>query len=237
MLHKKGKSSQAPAKVTLEPLESSGGDQSQDQPQDSTQEQEISTRFLRDRENQLDRQTLRLAQALIEAGFKVTDPRLTIIEEIVNFRHGFEITDLTEKIENRPGPKPGVASVFRTVKLLTELGLLQRVHASDGCHRYELIHGHNHQVVCRCCEQTIEFEGCDFTELTAFLEKQTGFKLEGHWMEFFGLCPNCRGAAIPTPQKLGLPVSPLGPHDHTKTEQPTEQPARLNVSGISQNPG
>ncbi|MBN9390291.1 MAG: transcriptional repressor [Chloroflexi bacterium] len=233
MLHKKGKTSQATAKDTLEPVESSGGDRSQDQ----AQEQEISTRFLRDRENQLDRQTLRLAQALIEAGFKVTDPRLTIIEEIVNFRHGFEITDLTEKIENRPGTKPGVASVFRTVKLLTELGLLQRVHTSDGCHRYELIHGHNHQVVCRCCDQTIEFEGCDFTELTAFLEKQTGFKLEGHWMEFFGLCPNCREAAIPTPPKLGLPVSPLSPHDHTKTNKTTEQPARLNVSGISQKPG
>src|SRR5438128_2364370 len=85
--------------------------------------QEVSTRFLRDRENRLDRQTLRLAQDLIEAGFKVTDPRLTIIEEIVSFRHEFEVTDLAERIERRPGFKPGIASVFRTVKLLSELGL------------------------------------------------------------------------------------------------------------------
>ncbi len=54
---------------------------------ENSQEQEVSTRFLRDRENRLDRQTLRVAQALIEAGFKVTDPRLAIIEEIVGFRH------------------------------------------------------------------------------------------------------------------------------------------------------
>jgi Fur family ferric uptake transcriptional regulator len=230
MLHKKNKPSQVPEKENLELTDLSG--------EDNSQEQEISTRFLRGRENQLDRQTLRLAQALIEAGFKVTDPRLTIIEEIVNFRHGFEINDLTEIIEKRPGARPGVASVFRTVKLLTELGLLQRVHTSDGCHRYELIRGHNHQVVCRCCDQTIEFEGCDFTALTAFLEKQTGFKLEGHWMEFFGLCQTCREAALPTPQKLGLPVSPLGPHDHARHDDQTEeQPARLNVSAISQNPG
>lgn len=199
--------------------------------------QEISTRFLRDRENRLDRQTLRLAQALIEAGFKVTDPRLTIIEEIVNFRHEFEVTDLAEKIERRPGFKPGIASVFRTVKLLSELGLLQRVHTSDGCHRYELIRGHNHQVVCRCCDRAIEFEGCDFTELTAFLERQTGFKLEGHWMEFFGLCPACRDAALPDAQKHGLPVSPLVPHEHSQTAEADERPSPVNVSGVSQNPG
>lgn len=227
MLYKKTKTSQAAEKENLELADLSGDDNSQ----------EISTRFLRGRENRLDRQTLRLAQALIEAGFKVTDPRLTIIEEIVNFRHGFEINELAENIEKRPDPRPGVASVFRTVKLLTELGLLQRVHTGDGCHRYELIQGHNHQVVCRCCDRTIEFEGCDFTELTAFLEKQTGFKLEGHWMEFFGLCQNCREAAIPTPPKLGLPVSPLGPHDHAKPDDSENQPARVNVSAISQNPG
>lgn len=205
--------------------------------EDNSQEQEVSTRFLRDRENRLDRQTLRLAQALIEAGFKVTDPRLAIIEEIVNFRHEFEVTDLAEHIEKRPGFKPGIASVFRTVKLLTELGLLQRVHTSDGCHRYELIRGHNHQLVCRCCDRTIEFEGCDFTELTGFLEKQTGFKLEGHWMEFFGLCPTCRDAALPTVQKTGLPVSPLVPHEHAQQIETEERPTPLNVSGISQNPG
>lgn len=203
---------------------------------DNSQEQEVSTRFLRDRENRLDRQTLRLAQALIEAGFKVTDPRLTIIEEIVAFRHDFEVTDLAEHLEKRPGFKPGIASVFRTVKLLTELGLLQRVHTSDGCHRYELIRGHNHQLVCRCCDRTIEFEGCDFSELTGFLEKQTGFKLEGHWMEFFGLCPTCREAALPNTQKLGLPVSPLVPHEHAQKAETDERPTRLNVSTISQNP-
>jgi Fur family transcriptional regulator, ferric uptake regulator len=203
---------------------------------DNSPEQEVSTRFLRDRENRLDRQTLRLAQALIEAGFKVTDPRLTIIEEIVGFRHDFEVTDLAEHIEQRPGFKPGIASVFRTVKLLTELGLLQRVHSSDGCHRYELIRGHNHQVTCRCCDRTIEFEGCDFSELTGFLEKQTGFKLEGHWMEFFGLCPTCREAALPVVQKSGLAVSPLTPHEHFKKIEAEEPLTRLNVSSISQNP-
>ena len=133
-------------------------------------EANLTTRFLRQRENRLDRQTLSLAQALIKAGFKVTDPRLAVIEEIVSFNREFEINELAERLAQRPDFKPGIASVFRSVKLLNDLGLLQRVHSGDGCHRYGLVHGHNHQIVCRCCERTFEFEGCDFSVLTDFLE-------------------------------------------------------------------
>ena len=196
---------------------------------------EITTRFLRERENRLDRQTLRLAQALIKAGFKVTDPRLAVIEEIVNFNREFEITELAKRFEARSDFKPGIASVFRTVKLLAELGLLQRVHTGDGCHRYGLVRGHNHQVICRCCDRSIEFEGCDFTDLTSFLEKQTGFKLEGHWMEFFGLCPDCRQAEVEISRREGLPVTPLAPHEHHNSEE-SARPAPLNVSAVSQTP-
>ncbi len=196
---------------------------------------EVTTRFLREREERLDRQTLRLAQALIRSGFKVTDPRLAILEEISAFSREFEINELVKKVEERPGDKPGIASVFRTVKLLTELGLLQRVHTGDGCHRYGLVRGHNHQMVCRCCDRVVEFQGCDFNELTNFLEQRTGFKLEGHWIEFFGLCPDCRKAAQESAALPGFGIVPLAPHQHSKIEE-NERPAPLNVSTISQVP-
>ncbi len=202
----------------------------------SLNEQEISTRFLREREGRLDRQTLWLAQALIQAGFKVTNPRLAIIEQIVNFKHEFEITELAEHMERAKGPKPGQASVFRTVKLLAELGLLQRVHTGDGCHRYGLVRGHNHQVICRCCDRVVEFQGCDFADMTAFLERQTGFKLEGHWMEFFGLCADCRQAETRLAAAGQLPVMPLAPHSHPSAASEDQRPAPLNVSSISQTP-
>lgn len=192
------------------------------------EEAEISTRFLTERKSNLDRQSLRLAQALIRSGFKVTEPRLLIIEEIVGFEREFEINELDKKLKNRTGVKPGIASVFRTVKLLTDIGLLQRVHTSDESHRYALIRGHNHQVVCRCCDRSVEFQGCDFTTLTNFLESQTGFKLEGHWMEFFGLCTDCREAVVET---RGVPVMPLAPHEHHPLDNAV-RPEPLNVSVV-----
>ena len=199
----------------------------------------LTTRFLQKREAHLDRHTLRLAQALIKAGFKVTDPRLAVIEEIVGFDHEFEITELAQRLEGRPDFKPGIASVFRSVKLFTELGLLQKVHSADGCHRYGLVRGHNHQVICRCCDRTVEFEGCDFQALTGFLEAQTGFRLEGHWIEFFGLCRQCREAASNTSgiEKVGdlNLIKPLPPHEH-HSDNSDERTAPLSVRTVSQNP-
>lgn len=208
----------------------------------------LTTRFLRERENRLDRQTLRLAQTLIGAGFKVTEPRLAVLEEIVRIGREFEIHELNERLEKRPDANLGIASIFRTIKLLTELGLLQRVHTThstgDSCqkhkhsysHKYRLVSGHNHQVICRCCNRTVEFHGCDFGDLTAFLEKQTGFRLEGHSLEFFGLCSDCREAALEKPQMVGiLPIVPLAPHEHAGLES-QEKPESLDVREVSQIP-
>ncbi len=210
------------------------------EPEDFDGEPEnLTTRFLQKRENRLDRQTLRLAQALIKAGFKVTDPRLAVIEEIVSFNREFEINELTERLEKRPDFKPGIASIFRAVKLLTELGLLQRLHSGDGCHRYGLARGHNHQIICRCCDRTVEFEGCDFSTLTDFLEKQSGFRLEGHWIEFYGLCQDC-GRVAPAGSdaikagNLNL-VKSLPPHEH-HPEVAASRPTPLSVREVSQNP-
>jgi Fe2+ or Zn2+ uptake regulation protein len=177
---------------------------------------------------------LQLAQTLIRHGYKVTEPRLEIIEAVTTFENGFTLNELLERLNERAqekgNPPPGVASAFRTVKLMTEeLELLQRVHSGDGCHRYTLQRGHQHQIICRCCERTVEFEGCDFEELTQFLEEKTGFSLEGHWLEFFGLCHHCR-IAQPGGQNEGVKASSLLPHEHPHETKERSEP--VNVSPV-----
>lgn len=205
---------------------------------EAPQEAELTTRFLKQRQHRLDRQVLKLAQALIQRGYKVTDPRLEILEAITTFDNGFNLNELLERVNAQASLKnstpPGVASVFRTVKLLTEeLDLLQRVHSGDGCHRYALQRGHQHQLVCRCCERTIEFEGCDFGELTRYLEEKTGYKLEGHWLEFYGLCSHCRQAQPESGQEAGKAPNLL-PHQHPAEDNGPREP--VNVREILQSP-
>src|SRR5690242_17280993 len=228
----------APDGVTLSPEKTAPAPQIEEKETTNEAEAELTTRFLKQRQHRLDRQVLKLAQALIQRGYKVTDPRLEILEAITTFDNGFNLNELLERVgeqaQLKGTPPPGTASVFRAVKLLTEeLGLLQRVHSGDGCHRYALQRGHQHQVVCRCCERTIEFEGCDFGELTHFLEEKTGFRLEGHWMEFFGLCDVCRQAQ-PEGIGEGTKTTILLPHEHPHAHEEGPRPEPLNVREVSQ---
>lgn len=133
----------------------------------------------------------RLLVALKARNFKVTAPRLLILEVIGSFQGEFTLNQLIDKL-NAANQKVGVASIFRTVKLLTELNLLQRIHSADGCHRYTLEAEHHHQIVCRSCGQQTEFGGCELEDLAKTIEGATGFRLDGHWLEFFGHCANCR---------------------------------------------
>lgn len=86
-----------------------------------------------------------------------------------------------------------LVSVYRTLDLLNELDLVCRVHGQDGCQGYVLSSpGHHHQLICRNCQKTVEFSGS--TDLEPFIEaveQQTGFLIDGHLLQLFGLCPEC----------------------------------------------
>jgi Fe2+ or Zn2+ uptake regulation protein len=81
--------------------------------------------------------------------------------------------------------------------VLAELGLVRKVHLLDGCHSFALAERpHGHHIICQRCQQVTEFEGCDL-DLTALLQRvhgQTGYEVRDHWLELFGICPQCRQA-------------------------------------------
>jgi Fe2+ or Zn2+ uptake regulation protein len=89
----------------------------------------------------------------------------------------------------------GLTTVYRTVALLTELGVVRRVHRSDGCHGYVATSpGHCHHVICEMCGRTVEFPGSeDLTALIGQVEKSTDYRVDEHLLQLFGLCPDCRG--------------------------------------------
>jgi Fur family transcriptional regulator, ferric uptake regulator len=151
------------------------------------------TRFLRRRQPTLPPEVSALAEQLIAAGYKVTEPRLAVLEAAVAHGGAFTALDLEQQLA-ATGRSPGQASIFRALKLLVELGLLQRIHGVDECHRYTLCSGHAHRVVCTGCGRLAEFGDCEIDDLSARLERATGFRIQGHLLEFFGTCPRCLAA-------------------------------------------
>ena len=87
-----------------------------------------------------------------------------------------------------------LVTVYRTLELLTDLDMVRRVHGTIDCHGYVLASpGHHHHVVCTNCKKTIEFSaGDEIQSLLDRIQVETGFQINQHLLQLFGLCEECQ---------------------------------------------
>lgn len=129
-------------------------------------------------------------------GYKLTPQRRAIVDIIMDS----EKKHLTaEEIYDQVKvgcPEIGLATVYRTILLLEEMGVIYKLDLNDGCSRYELAnenesHRHHH-LVCNRCGNVEEVEDDLLEELENEVEKKYGFKIEDHAVKFFGICGKCK---------------------------------------------
>ena len=126
------------------------------------------------------------------AGYKLTAPRIAVLQAIHAFDGVFSAADLEVALQQAGHPL-GDASLFRTLKLYTDIGVLQRIHGTVDCHRYMVsTHPHAHRVICTQCGRVSEFAECGLEALISGLEAQTGYHIASHILELFGVCGTCR---------------------------------------------
>ena len=89
-----------------------------------------------------------------------------------------------------------LATVYRSMHLLEEMGLVKRFDLGDGVARFKLLRpgddGHQHHLVCTDCANVVEVEECALAELEQRVAARNGFKAVTHRLDFFGLCPACQ---------------------------------------------
>lgn len=133
-----------------------------------------------------------MLERLSAAGYKMTTPRLAVLMAASAYDGSFSASDL-ESTLNQNGTPLGDASLFRTLKLMTDIGVMQRIHGIDECHRYIISpDSHAHRVVCTTCGGIAEFAECGLDTVISQLERQTGYKIVNHLLELFGICPRCQ---------------------------------------------
>lgn len=129
---------------------------------------------------------------LQSAGHKLTKPRRAVLE----FLHRQEHPITNREIHSELSAECDLASVYRSMHLLTELGFVQQFDFGDGTARFELVEpggdGHHHHMICTRCSAVVEVDHCFPESLSETLAKHTGFKEISHRLEFFGLCPKCQ---------------------------------------------
>ncbi len=133
-----------------------------------------------------------ILHALRRSGHRITGSRRALAEVVAQRSRYFTAAQVGEELRET-GHRVGRATVFRTLDTLAELGVLSRIHESPGCHAYMLCpEEHHHHLVCSGCDLVIEVPHCPVDEEAKALAEATGFAIQGHRLEYYGLCGECR---------------------------------------------
>lgn len=136
--------------------------------------------------------TERVVEHLADEGHRLTGPRRAILDYLLRYTVPFTAEELIADLQ-KAGVHVGRATVYRTLELLHNYQWLSLVHRPEGEHGYVVAEpGHQHHLVCRRCGTVTAFEGCEIDSLLGGLAERINFRIEGHWLEAFGVCRGCQ---------------------------------------------
>jgi Fur family ferric uptake transcriptional regulator len=132
-----------------------------------------------------------LVTALDRAGYRLTEARRSLAAMIADQEGHFTAAELVAGAQAR---RLGVgrATVFRTLEILEDLGVVERLDLPSGEHAYVVCEAaHHHHVVCSRCGRTNEIDDAGLRLVVREIARRTGYRVDEHRLEMFGLCPAC----------------------------------------------
>lgn len=146
------------------------------------------------------KQIEKLKEQLKLKGYKLTPQRRAVVNMVIENKGSHLTAEELYDLVKKDCPEIGLATVYRTIQLLEEIGLLSKLNLDDGCNRYELIdedeiHQHHH-LICRKCGKVIEVEEDLLEVIEKTVENNYNFKIENHSLKFIGICSDCINKCI-----------------------------------------
>ncbi|MBF0252442.1 MAG: transcriptional repressor [Candidatus Omnitrophica bacterium] len=133
-------------------------------------------------------------------GYRITIPRQAIIELLQKTDKHLSAEDVYIEVHKK-FPQIGLTTVYRTLEILTGMGIIFKSDFGDGRFRYELVEGshieHHHHLVCTQCKRIIDYtdfidEEVEFLKrVEKGLSKKHKFNITNHIIQFYGLCEQC----------------------------------------------
>jgi Fur family ferric uptake transcriptional regulator len=130
---------------------------------------------------------------LKEKDLKLTAQRELILETFLKHHDHISAEELFQKAREKQ-EHVGFATVYRTLKHLTQCGLARELDFGDGRIQYEqeLDRQHHDHMICTQCGTYIEFLNPQIEELQDQVSRKHGFKITSHRMQLYGLCQKCQ---------------------------------------------
>lgn len=130
---------------------------------------------------------------LEERGLNDSKAREAIVDAFLEVTDHVDLETLLE-VARRRNPSVGMATVYRTMKLMEEAGLAHVRHFGSGAALYEVAVGREHHdhLICEACGRIVEFVSPEIEKLQDDIAARNGFKIHRHSHEMYGVCASCR---------------------------------------------
>ncbi len=137
-----------------------------------------------------------------DAGARITAPREIVMDILHATDDHVSAADVYVKA-HRINPSIGLTTVYRTLEMLTRMGIVQKFDFGDGKARFELVNNpggkkHHHHLICLGCKSIVDYSEFLEDELEFIgktqsrLSKKYDFDITDHSISFYGLCARCR---------------------------------------------
>lgn len=129
---------------------------------------------------------------LKEGGHRLTPQRIAVLKILAESKGHPGVEDVYRKI--KPNfPSTSIATVYKTLALLKEIGEVFEIEFSDGFNRYDGNKPYPHpHLICVRCKEILDPDVTEMDGLTEEVSNKTGYRILNHRLDLFGLCPKCQ---------------------------------------------
>jgi len=134
-----------------------------------------------------------IGDKLSRLGYRLTPQRLMILKCVEDSGSHISAEEIFEQVHDRY-PQMNLSTVYRTLELVKELGLVTETIFGDGRARYQCMgKGHtHHHLVCEKCGEIIDIDDSTLSPFWATILEKHDFTVKMKHLAIFGLCPKCR---------------------------------------------
>jgi Fur family peroxide stress response transcriptional regulator len=121
---------------------------------------------------------------------KLTPQRLAVYKYLMNTKEHPSAETIYKSLHIEY-PTMSLATVYKAIKTLVEVGLVQELNVGEGNFRYDGNSATHPHIQCIHCGKVEDLDSLSFNELSDIAEKHTNYKILSNKVYFYGICPNC----------------------------------------------
>ncbi len=142
----------------------------------------------------------RIKKQLHAQSYKLTPQREATVRVLLEREEDHLSAEDVYLLVKEKAPEIGLATVYRTLELLSELKIVDKINFGDGVSRYDLRkegakHSHHH-LVCSECGAVEEIEEDLLEEVEKIVQNEWGFQVKDHRLTFHGVCKQCQAVTV-----------------------------------------